>query len=220
MRNKPTLLYSAGCYGGFCIQMLNLHKIIPSQAYHERQVNYRYTQKNRPDHHLIDEQNVKSPIIKITYMDQDADLINRNKWTKVDNHLKDQALATFPNSKNKELYTMAIHKCNLLDEHNQFKKIIKQDTIEIKFSWFLLDLEEWLLQFYDIFERCEIPVEQEYLKTCHNIFRTSQEHILKAHQEKKDLIEQSNQLANTYFKKYKNEYSEFYFDQIFNNQGG
>ena len=123
MHNKPTLLYSAGCYGAFCLQMLNLNRIIPSQSYHDQAVDCQYTQDNRPDHHLVSEKDIESPIIKITYIDDDVDLINRNKWTKVENHLKEQALATFPNNKNKELYTMAIHKCNLLHEDNQFKKL-------------------------------------------------------------------------------------------------
>ena len=70
-----------------------------------------------------------------------------------------------------------------------------------------------------MFERLQIPAKHEYLKNCYDVFHTSQEPILKAHQEKKDLIEQSNQLAEIYFKKHKNEYSEFYFDQIFNNKG-
>ena len=219
MHKKPTLLYSAGCYGAFCLQMLNLNEIVSAEFYHDQPIDYRYTQNNRPDHHLVGEENIESPIIKITYTDDDIDLINRNKWTKVENHLKEQALATFPNNKNKELYTMAIHKCNLLDKDNQFKKIIKKDTVEIKFNWFLHDLEGWLLVFYNVFERLQIPAKHEYLKNCYAVFHAGQKSILKAHQEKDDLIEQSNQLAEIYFKKHGNEYSEFYFDQIFNNKG-
>ena len=203
----------------FLIQMLNLNQIMPSQSYHTQTINYRYTQPRRPDQHLINEEDVDSLIIKITYTNQNVDLINRNKWTMVENHLKEQALVTFPNNKNNELYTMAIHKCNLLDENNQFKKIIKKDTVEIKFDWFFYDLKSWLLEFYNIFERLQIPVKQVYLKNCYDILHISQAPILKAQQEKDDLIEQSNQLANIYFQKYKNEYSEFYFDQIFNKIG-
>jgi len=106
-----------------------------------------------------------------------------------------------------------------LDLLNQFKKIIKKDTLEIQFNWFLHDLEVWLSEFYNVFEVLQIPIKHEYLKNCYDVFHNSQESILRAHQEKNDLIEQSNQLASIYFQKYKNEYSEFYFDQIFNNQG-
>jgi hypothetical protein len=203
MHKKPTLLYSAGCYGAFCLQMLNLNEIMPSHSYHNQLTDYRYTQTNRPDHHLINEKDIDSLVIKITYTDDDVDLINRNKWTKVENHLKEQALVTFPNNKNNELYTMAIHKCNLLDKDNQFKKIIRKDTVEIRFSWLFYDLENWLLEFYNIFERLQIPVRHVYLKNCYDIFHMSQAPILKAHQEKNDLIEQSNQLANIYFQKHK-----------------
>jgi hypothetical protein len=132
--------------------MLNLNKIIASESYHTEPTEYLYTQPNRSDHHLVREEDIDSAVIKITYTDQDVDLINRNKWTKVTGHLKEQAIATFPNNKNKELYTMAIHKCNLLDNDNQFKKIIKKDTIEIKFNWFLGDLNVWLSVFKDVFK--------------------------------------------------------------------
>jgi len=220
MHKKPTLLYSAGCYGGFCLQMLNLNKIIANESYHTETTEYLYTQPNRSDHHLVREDDIDSVVIKITYTDQDVDLINRNKWTKVTGHLKEQAIATFTNNKNKELYTMAIHKCNLLDNDNQFKKIIKRDTIEIKFNWFLGDLNVWLSVFGDVFKKLKIPTSDQYLQNCFEIFNKSQEPIFRAHKEKNDLIEESNKLATIYFKKYKNEYSEFYFDQIFNNIGG
>jgi len=219
MHKKPTLLYSAGCYGAFCLQMLNLNEIIANKSYHNQSTDYQYTQPNRPDHHLIKEEDIDYPIIKITYTDEDVDLINRNKWTKVENHLKEQAIATFPNNKNKELYTMAIHKCNLLNNDNQFKKVIKEDTLEIKFNWFLGDLDIWLLKFYKVFETLKIPTNKEHLQKCFNVFNKSQELILKAHRQKNDLIEESNKLATIYFQKYKNEYSEFYFDKIFNNIG-
>jgi hypothetical protein len=219
MHKKPTLLYSAGCYGAFCLQMLNLNKIVANNSYHNQPIDYQYTQHNRPDHHLIKEEEIDCPIIKITYTDEDVDLINRNKWTKVENHLKEQAIATFPNNKNKELYTMAIHKCNLLNNDNQFKKVIKEDTLEIKFNWFLEDFDIWLLKFYKVFETLKIPTNKESLQKYFHVFNKSQEFILKAHKQKNDLIEESNKLATIYFQKYKNEYSEFYFDKIFNTIG-
>ena len=215
MYNKPTLLYSAGCYGAFCLQMLNLNDVVAAESYHDRPIDYLYTRPNRADHHLIKEEDLDSPIIKITYTDEHADLINRNKWTKVKNHLNEQAAATFPNNKNKELYTMAIHKCNLLDKDNPFKKIVKKDTVEIKFDWFLSDLNTWSSKFKIVFEKFNIPLSGQYLQNCFEIFHKSQEHVFKAHEQKNDLIEESNKLAETYFKNYKNEYSEFYFDEIY-----
>jgi len=219
MYNKPKLIYSAGCYGAFFAKMLNLNKIIAEESYHAKPTDYFYTQPNSADHHLIKEEDLDSAIIKITYTDEHADLINRNKWTKVKGHLEEQSKKTYPNNKNKELYTMAIHKLMLLDKDNPFKKTVKKDTLEIKFDWFCSDLNTWSSMFKIIFEKLNIPLSGQYLQNCFEIFNKSQEHIFKAHEQKNDLIAESNKLAEIYFKNYKNDYRECYFDEIYTKMG-
>jgi hypothetical protein len=87
MHKKPTLLYSAGCYGAFCLQMLNLNEIIANESYHNQPTDYQYTQPNRPDHHLIKEEEIdcliEKEVTKYTYaLDEQLKLINREEFFK------------------------------------------------------------------------------------------------------------------------------------------
>ena len=215
MHDKATLLYTAGSYGSFLLNILNKNEISPSEYYHDKHIDYKFTNGNIYNHHLLKEHDLTNTVIKITYTDNDISLINRNKWHKVQNHLQEQSLKTFPNNKNKELYSMAIHVCNLLDKNNHFRKIENYNNIEVKFNWFLEDFNSWLKNFGNVFKKLDIPFDSSLLERQHIIFNKSQQNILKQEKYGNDLISKSYKLAKKYFLKYNTEYSEMYFDNIY-----
>lgn len=213
--DKPTLLYTAGSYGAFLLFVLNQNEITVGESYHNKAIVYRNTNENIDNHHLIDENVVGHKVIKITYQDNDISLINRNKWHKVTGHLESQASATFPNNPNKELYTMAIHVCNLLDKNNHFRAMQNNQNIEFKFEWFLQDFDSWVSTFGKTFQKMQVAMDLNLLRSQFDAFNQSQRAILQAEQNANDLISRSYSLAKKYFSKYNNQYSELYFNEIF-----
>ena len=158
--------------------------------------------------------------IKVTFNESNVDLINRNKWTKVKGHLEEQAIRTFPDNSNRELYTIAIYKCDLLNQNNHFKKLENPSNLEIKFNWFLSNCENWLFNFGNIFKSLFIPITDNKLEDYYNIFSTSQQSIIKQHQENNDLIAEANIFGEKYFKKYGCDYNELYFNEMHTTLGG
>jgi hypothetical protein len=216
---KTNLLYPAGCYGEFTFRMLNLKETTSSLSYNAH-IEPVYTEKYNANHHLEKEQNINGHVTKITYTDADIDLINRNKWTKVKGHLEEQAIRTFPDNSNRELYTIAIYKCDLLNQNNHFKKLENPSNLEIKFNWFLSNCENWLFNFGNIFKSLFIPITDNKLEDYYNIFSTSQQSIIKQHQENNDLIAEANIFGEKYFKKYGCDYNELYFNEMHTTLGG
>ena len=216
---KTNLLYPAGCYGEFFFRMLNLKETTESLSYdaHFQPVN---TKKYNVNHHIMSEDDINDHVTKITYTESDIDLINRNKWTKVVGHLEEQSIKTFPNNPNRELYTMSIYNCDLLNINNHFRKIEKKSNLEVKFEWFLYSIEQWLINFGKIFETLGIDIEESVIRNFYNVFTNSQKLILEQHKENNDLIAKSNYLGKIYFKKYGNQYNEMYFDNVLKEIGG
>jgi hypothetical protein len=217
--DKTTLLYTAGSNGEFTFRFLNQFKINPNISYTAWDEPPKFTEKYRGDHHLIREEDVDGHVTKITYNDENIDLINRNKWTKVKGHLEEQSKKTYPNNKNNEIYTMAIYKCLLLDKNNHFKKIYKENNIEIKFSWFFQSFKDWMKNFSNVFEKLNIPTKEEIILEYYNAFNVGQKEILDKHNRSNDLIFLSNKLGQNYFEKYQTNFSEQKFDEIYNNIG-
>jgi hypothetical protein len=214
MDNKPTVLYSAGTYGAYLLHVLNHNKIPISEAFHPHSIEYKYTNHNFKNHHLTLEQQVNTPVIKITYDNNDISLINRNKWTKVKGHLEEQSKKTYPNNINKELYTMAIHICLLLDENNHFRRLDNKNNFEFKFNWFLTDSETWLKNITNCCKRFNIAIDETYFVDSHKNFLQGQQDILKKHKENNDIIAKSNKLGNLYFLKHKTNFDEKEFNKL------
>jgi len=199
--------------------MLNLKETTESLSYsaHFKPIN---TEEYNGNHHIMSEKDINGHVTKITYTDDDIDLINRNKWTKVQGHLDEQSIKTFPNNSNRNLYTMAIYKCDLLDKTNHFKSIEKNSNLEVKFKWFLQSMEQWLINFGNIFKALSIQINENKIKEYYNIFTRSQQEILEQHSQSNDLIAKSNQLGKMYFDRHGNEYNELYFDKLCKELGG
>ena len=212
--DKPTLLYTAGSYGALLLRMLNGSQPLKSESYHEIPFMARNTEPNREDHHLLKDEDIDGPVIKITYTDNDVSLINRNKWQKVKGHLREQAEQSFPNHPNREIYTMAIHVCNLLGD-NHFKKISRPDTIEFKFSNFLHAENEWCACFKELFNKLGIEYNQNLIKKHFNSFLEGQKSIREQHKKNNDDISVSYIVGKEYFSLYNNNYNQIHFDNIF-----
>ena len=212
--NKPTLLYTAGSYGALLLRILNQAPPIVSQAYHTHAFTPLNTEPNRQDHHLIREADINGQVIKITYTNEDVKLINRNKWQKVDGHLKEQSMKTFPNHPHREIYTMAIHVINLLGD-NHFKTVNRSDTIEFKFSNFLQPINGWCTHFKEIFDRLRIKYNEKTIKDYFKAFQEGQKDILNQHKQNNDDIFLSYMLGKEYFALYSNNYNQNYFDIVF-----
>ena len=216
---RTNLLYPAGCYGEFFFRMLNLKETTESLSY-SANFNPINTEEYNGNHHIMSEKDINGHVTKITYTDDDIDLINRNKWTKVQGHLDEQSIKTFPNNSNRNLYTMAIYKCDLLDKTNHFKSIEKNSNLEVKFKWFLQSMEQWLINFGNIFKVLSIQINENKIKEYYNIFTRSQQEILEQHSQSNDLIAKSNQLGKMYFDRHGNEYNELHFDKLCKELGG
>ena len=216
---RTNLLYPAGCYGEFFFRMLNLKETTESLSYnaHFKPI---HTEEYNSNHHIMSEKDINGHVTKITYTDDDIDLINRNKWTKVQGHLDEQSIKTFPNNSNRNLYTMAIYKCDLLDKNNHFKSIEKNSNLEVKFKWFLQSMEQWLINFGNIFKALSIQINENKIKEYYNIFTRSQQEILEQHSQSNDLIAKSNRLGKMYFDRHGNEYNELHFDKLCKELGG
>ena len=217
---KTNLLYPAGCYGEFFFRMLNLQETKESLRYFWGNFKPNNTEDFNGNHHIMNEKDINGHVTKITYTDNDIDLINRNKWTKVVGHLEEQANRTFPNNPNRELYTMSIYKCDLLNINNHFRKIEKKSNLEVKFKWFLQSMEQWLINFGEIFKTLGIDIEESVIANFYNVFTNSQKSIFEQHKKNNDLIARSNYLGKIYFKKYGNQYNEMYFDNVLKEIGG
>ena len=186
------------------MRILNLTEM-SVQTHFDLPKQYTNTTPKRADHHLIDEDRVDGHITKITFTNDNADLINRNKWMKLPKHLEEQANKTFFNDKNAKLFTIACNKVNLLNPNNIFKKINNKNTVEVKFMDFHLNSTEFINLFLEIFLRLKIKVTKEYIQQSKEIFDISQSQILEAHNQKKnDLIYDGNKLGEIYFKTFGN----------------
>ena len=208
------MLYTAGSYGALLLRILNQNSPIISQAYHSYGFDTPNTEPNRPDHHLLKEGDIKGQVIKITYTNDDVNLINRNKWQKVDGHLEEQAIKTFPNHPHREIYTMAIHVINLIAD-NHFKTLDRSDTIEFKFSNFLQPIEDWCMHFKEIFDKLGIEYNEKTIKDYFNAFQDGQKDILEQHKQKNDDVFLSYMVGKDYFATYGNDINQNYFDGVF-----
>ena len=201
--NKTTILFEAGTHGQFLLRILNLTEM-SVQTHFDIPKQYINTTPKRADHHLIDEDRVDGHVTKITFTDADADLINRNKWTKLPKHLEEQADKTFYNNKNAKLFTIACNKINLLNPANIFKKIKNKETLEVNFTNFHTKPTEFTDFFSELFSKLKIKITKDYLEECKSIFDFSQTTIIEAHNKQNDLIHDGNKLGETYFKKFGN----------------
>lgn len=215
--HKTTLLWAPGTYGEYTLRLLNKNSIpnnVQEYGVLKRQV--QNTLPKRADHHLIEEDKVDTHVTKITYKVGDENLINRNKWCKLQEHLEEQSMKTFPNNKNRKVYTIAINKCNLLDSHNIFKKITKKTTLEIKFEWYLEPADKFAENFANIFDQLNIPIQKDELISSHSNFLQGQKEIFDAHKKNNDIFAEGNQLGEKYYQQYGLNFSEINFDKIFN----
>ena len=82
--DKPTVLYTAGSYGAFLNNVLNEQNVTANESYHTVNYNRKETNTtpNFTKHHVLKEDDIDGPVIKITYSDGNIAMINRNKWTK------------------------------------------------------------------------------------------------------------------------------------------
>jgi hypothetical protein len=214
MTGKPHLLFTAGSYGHLLLRILNHVPPLVAENYHETKYEVKYTKTIMGDHHLRNENSLENPVIKITYRDQDVNLINRNKWTKVRNHLEEQSNKTYPDSPNRQIYTMAIHVCELLGP-NHFKKILNDSTIEFKFSYFHESLEVWRYQFNRLYDIFKIPKNDLLVSQYYDNFLEGQSSILEKHKEDNDDIAESFRLGKEYYRLYNNDYSLIRFDSLY-----
>ena len=212
--SKTTVLFEAGTYGQFLIKVLNLCVLTEQTHFLLPGIIYVNTTPKRVDHHLIDDNELDSHVTKITFEDSDSDLINRNKWTKLPEHLDEQANLTFPKDPNSKLYTIACSKINLLDPKNFFKKIKKESNFEFKFKYFHYDITNYTIQVDNLFSKLKIQVEKNYLENSKKTFDKSQEFIKKAHDFKNDLIHEGNQLGALYFQKFGNNIQKENFQKL------
>ena len=197
--NKTTVLFEAGTYGQFLLKLLNLTEISITEHFEFPYITYTNTTPKRSDHHLIEEKEIKGHVTKITFDNLDADLINRNKWTKLPEHLEEQANKTFYNDKNAKLFTIACNKINLLSPNNIFKKVASTNTLEVKFKSFHFDIPNFIYYFIDIFSKLNIPITKDYLERSKKNFDISQNNIIEANNKKNDLIHDGNILGQMYF---------------------
>ena len=77
-----------------------------------------------------------------------------------------------------------------------------------------------LFNFGNIFKSLFIPITDNKLEDYYNIFSTSQQSIIKQHQENNDLIAEANIFGEKYFKKYGCDYNELYFNEMHTTLGG
>jgi len=212
--SKTTVLFEAGTYGQFLIKVLNLSLLTEQTHFLLPGITYVNTTPKRADHHLIDDDELDSHVTKITFEDSDSDLINRNKWTKLPEHLDEQANLTFPKDSNSKLYTIACSKINLLDPKNFFKKIKKEQNFEFKFKYFHYDIKNYIIQVDNLFSKLKIKVSKNYLENSKKTFDNSQESIKKAHDIKNDLIHEGNKLGELYFQKFGNNIKKENFQKL------
>ena len=213
MVSKPTLLYTAGSYGGLLSRIINNAPPLIAETYHSKNLDLQYTLPTRNDHHLVSENDIEGRVIKITYDNNDISLINRNKWHKVKDHLLEQSNRSYPNNPNKEIYTMAIHVCDLLGA-TLFKSIEKKETIEFKFKFFTQDLSAWKYQFGKIHNTLRIPFNNLTIAEHYDCFQKGQEIILNKHRDDNDDIAKSYKLGKKYYSVHHNHYNEDYFNQL------
>jgi len=173
------------------------------------------THPKRKDHHLIQEEQVDTHTTKITYEKGDENLINRNKWFKLQEHLEEQANLTYPNSKNKKIYTIAINKCNLLDQNNIFRKITRDTTLEIKFKTYLESASKFANIFEQVFEQLRISFNKNLIISSHSNFLKGQEEIFQNHKTGNDIFAEGNILGEKYYQQYGLNFNESNFDKIY-----
>ena len=201
---RTTILFEAGTYGQFLIRVLNQNDLTAQIHFSTDGLRYVNTTHKRKDHHLIDDDELDSHVTKITFEDSDADLINRNKWTKLPEHLSEQANKTFPGDHNSKLYTIASGKINLLNPKNFFKKIKKEQNLEFKFKYFHYDIIDYTNHMDDLFSKLKIQVSKDYIENSKKIFDIGQESVLRAHDSQNDIIHDGNKLGELYFQKFGN----------------
>lgn len=219
MYPKPTLIYTAGTYGGIFQRVVNKDNPLVAEVYHNTQGKCEVLNPSPDNHHLLSEDEIDGPIIKITYNDSNISLINRNKWTKLAEHLPEQADMTFKKNPNSQLYVMAIHVCDLLGDNN-FKKLTKENTVEFKFDYFIGELNVWKNQFKMVMDFLKADFEDANLTAHYDAFKKGQEKIWKKHLENNDDIARSYSIGKRYFSLYNNNYVEDYFDRLIGGKNG
>ena len=217
MADKPDILFTAGSHGHLLTRIINHVPPLVAENYHETEYEVKYTKSVMGDHHLVDETTIDGPVIKITYEDNDVSLINRNKWTKVRDHLQEQSEKTYPESPNKEIYTMAIHVCELLGP-NHFKKILNDQTVEFKFSHFHDSLEVWQSGFGKIYDQFEIPSNELLVTEYYDNFQKGQSLIMSKYLEDTDDIAESFRLGKKYYSLHNKNYDLSMFDSVYKNR--
>jgi len=212
--DKPTVLYTAGSYGAFLNNVLNEQNVTANESYHTVNYNRKETNTtpNFTKHHVLKEDDIDGPVIKITYSDGNIAMINRNKWTKYPYDLEEQSKKLHPKHKNRELYTMARYAIDLMRPDNHFRKIEKETTYEFKMDWFRNE---------DIFVEQTIKCSQHFgfnlnktlIQNSHIKFMEGQQNILTAHFTNSDSIAHANSLASVYYDRHGADFIERWFEQ-------
>jgi|MDTC01.1.fsa_nt_gb hypothetical protein len=214
--DKTTLLWAPGTYGEYTLRLFNNNYVpINVNEYGVLKREVKNTHPKRKDHHLIQEEQVDTHTTKITYEKGDENLINRNKWFKLQEHLEEQANLTYPNSKNKKIYTIAINKCNLLDQNNIFRKITRDTTLEIKFKTYLESASKFANIFEQVFEQLRISFNKNLIISSHSNFLKGQEEIFQNHKTGNDIFAEGNILGEKYYQQYGLNFNESNFDKIY-----
>jgi hypothetical protein len=166
--------------------------------------------KTHDNEHLLDELN-----LKISYSEEHIDLISRNVWSKLPNHLIEKTDELFNNCNididyiNKKIITIAFYKDKLLHGLNKWNKLLKESTVELPFDYFFTDKENWLNNWKKLLEQLGIKTTDQYIINAYNIFNHTQKSLIEEHNfykrlkwSEQDVIGKGNHLGELYFQKH------------------
>lgn len=219
MLEKKSLIinYFGGSYGNFVhtfitgnllkdnIHLLenNFHKNTKSSAVFN-------ISKTHDNEQLSDEFN-----LKITYEKHHIDLISRNVWSKIPDHLKEKTDELFQYCEDdidyveKSIITIAFYKNKLCNGLKDWNKILKQSTLELPMFYFFTDVEYWLLNWKKLFQNLAVKATDQYIIDAYHIFNQTQKSLIEQHNlyenvewSKQDIIGKGNHLGELYYHKH------------------
>jgi hypothetical protein len=153
--------------------------------------------------------------LKITYNQEHIDLISRNLWNKLPEHLIEKTNDLFRNYEididydKKKIITIAFYKNKLLHGLEDWNKILKQLTIKLPFDYFLTGKQNWLNVWKKLFEQLGIETVDQYIIDAYDIFNHTQKSLINEHNfyknlewSKQDMIGKGNHIGELYFQKH------------------
>jgi hypothetical protein len=153
--------------------------------------------------------------LKITYKEEHIDLISRNVWNKLPDHLKEKTNELFENYPSdiddvtKKIITISFYKNKLLYRLKNWNKILKQTTLELPMHYFFTNIEDWLLNWKKLFKNLSCTATDQYIFDAYHIFHKTQRSLLDEHNfyknlhwSKQDIIGKGNHLGELYFNRH------------------